>query len=543
MANEFYQLLELSPQATPSEIKRNYCRLVRKYSPEKDPERFKLIREAYETLSDSKAKENYDSLQRHGEQISKLVDEAQEKISEEDWEAAIPLLKKVLVLLPGQNAARSQLGICFARLEDWDNALKVYRKLTKDASDVPLYWLNYGAMFKEYAGSLEDDDTRRSSLYQQAREQFKKAIDLEPYNSEPYLEISRTYTDEGEYTKALSWAERAIGADGKTDIQDFETLFYICVIHLRSGEFKKIQSVAERIISLLSKDDEDARKYVAARFYNFGIEIAQIGFANSNITLLDAARLFFKAAKTFDPNDEDIKRLKDRLDNLIQAYELFDSFKEDSQISDGFYRLAAFSLSNALNHKIDHEDEVFDDILNEIFSVQPTVIISSVRRIKSFYFPIYQLNDSLFDKIQEVAQEGLSRNQNQTQEKKGCFLTTACVNYAGLPDECFELQILRDFRDNYLALTPEGQALIHQYYVEAPIIVDFINSDQQREFILEGVLETVRECVDYICCQRPNDALTSYMKMYQRLRFKYYRQYFVQVQKASFATLETYEGF
>ncbi|PLZ90693.1 hypothetical protein CEN44_10290 [Fischerella muscicola CCMEE 5323] len=47
MANEFYQLLELSPQATPSEIKRNYCRLVRKYSPEKDPERFKLIREAY----------------------------------------------------------------------------------------------------------------------------------------------------------------------------------------------------------------------------------------------------------------------------------------------------------------------------------------------------------------------------------------------------------------------------------------------------------------------------------------------------------------
>ncbi|MER3588326.1 MAG: hypothetical protein C4322_09245 [Mastigocladus sp. ERB_26_1] len=222
---------------------------------------------------------------------------------------------------------------------------------------------------------------------------------------------------------------------------------------------------------------------------------------------------------------------------------MFDSFKEDSQISDGFYRLAAFSLSNALNHKIDHEDEVFDDILNEIFSVQPTVIISSVRRIKSFYFPIYQLNDSLFDKIQEVAQEGLSRNQNQTQEKKGCFLTTACVNYAGLPDECFELQILRDFRDNYLALTPEGQALIHQYYVEAPIIVDFINSDQQREFILEGVLETVRECVDYICCQRPNDALTSYMKMYQRLRFKYYRQYFVQVQKASFATLETYEGF
>jgi len=516
MAYEFYQLLELSPLATPSEIKRNYFRLVRKYSPEKDPERFKSVREAYETLSDPKAKENYDSLQQHGEQISKLVNEAEEKMSKENWGAAIPIFKKVIVLLPGENAARNQLGICFARLQDWDNALKVYRKLTKDGSDVPLYWLNYGAMFKEYAGSLEDDDTRRSGLYQQAREQFKKAIDLEPYNSEPYLEISRTYTDEGEYTKALSWAGRAVGADGKTDLQDFETLFYICVIHLRSGEFKKIQSVAERIIYLLPKDDEDTRKYVAARFYNFGIEIAQIGFANSNITLLDAARLFFKAAETFDPNDEDIKQIKGSLDNLIQAYELFDSFKEDSQLSLGFSRLAAFSLSNALNHEIDNNDEVFNDILNEIFSVPHTMILHSVRRVKSLYFPIYQLNNSLFDKIQEAAE-----NQNQGKKKRGCFLTTACVSYAGLPDDCFELQTLRDFRDTYLALTPDGEALIRQYYEEAPIIVDLIDLDQHRELVLEGVLETVRKCVDYICCQRPDDALTSYMKMYQRLRIQY----------------------
>ena len=521
MAYEFYELLELSPQSSPSDIKRNYFRLVRKYSPEKHPERFKSIREAYETLSDPKAKENYDSLQQHGEQISELVSKAGKAMSEEDWKAAIPIFKKILVLLPRENAARNQLGICFTRLEDWDNALKVYRKLTKDVADVPLYWLNYGVVFKGYAGSLDDDDTRKSSLYQQAREQFKEAIDLEPYNSEPYLEISRTYTDEGVYTKALSWAERAIGADGKTDLQDFETLFYICVIHLRSSEFKKIQSVAERIISLLPKDDEDARKYVAARFYNFGVEIARLGFANSNVTLLDAARLFFKAAKTFDPNDEDINQLKGSLDNLIQAYELFDSFKEDSHLSPGFSRLAAFSLSNALNHEIENKDKVFNDILNEIFSVQPAVILSSVRRIKSLYFPIYQLNDSLFDKIQEAAQEGLLEKQNQDKKKKGCFLTTACVSYAGLSDDCFELQTLRDFRDNYLASTPVGEALIEEYYEEAPIILDLINSDQQRELILEGILKTVRECVDYICCERPDAALSSYMKMYQRLKFLY----------------------
>ncbi|MHC5829990.1 MAG: J domain-containing protein, partial [Nostoc sp.] len=69
MAYELYQTLNIPTQSSTEEIRRSYYRLVRKHSPEKDPERFKLIREAYETLSDSKAKQNYDSLQQHGGEI------------------------------------------------------------------------------------------------------------------------------------------------------------------------------------------------------------------------------------------------------------------------------------------------------------------------------------------------------------------------------------------------------------------------------------------------------------------------------------------
>ncbi|MGK7897187.1 MAG: DnaJ domain-containing protein [Xenococcus sp. (in: cyanobacteria)] len=521
MAYELYQVLELSYEATSSEIKRSYFRLVRKNPPDKNPEKFKSIREAYETLSDSKAKVNYDLLQQNGEQILQLVETAREKMSEKDWESAIPILKKVLILFPGGNAARNQLGICFGGLKDWDNALKVYRKLTRMAPDVPLYWSNYGEMFKQYASSLDDEDYRVSNLYEQAREQFKIAIDLEPYNSEPYLDIARTYTNEGEYDKAILWTERAIGADGKTDLQDFDALFYICEIYLFSSEFQKIQSVAERIIDLLPEDNEDARKYAAARFYNFGLEIAKVGFDQSNLVLLDAARTFFKAAKKFDPDDEDIKQSKGFLDNLLQAYELFDTLKEDYQVSSGFTRLAAFYLSSALKQEIENEDDIFNNILEEIFSVHPTAIINSVRKIRTTYFSIYKLNDDVFDKILELAQDNLSSNQNQTKKKEGCFLTTACVNYAGLPDDCFELQVLRNFRDNYLASSVEGRNLIKQYYTEAPIIVDLINSDLQRELVLNEILETVRKCVDYICCQRHSDALEYYTKMYYYLRNKY----------------------
>ena len=47
---EYYKILGLEPGATSQEIKRAYFSLVRKYSPESEPEKFREIREAYEQL-------------------------------------------------------------------------------------------------------------------------------------------------------------------------------------------------------------------------------------------------------------------------------------------------------------------------------------------------------------------------------------------------------------------------------------------------------------------------------------------------------------
>ena len=53
MANN-YEILGLKEGADEKEIKRAYFKLVRQFSPEKDPERFQQIREAYENLSKGK---------------------------------------------------------------------------------------------------------------------------------------------------------------------------------------------------------------------------------------------------------------------------------------------------------------------------------------------------------------------------------------------------------------------------------------------------------------------------------------------------------
>lgn len=56
-------------------------------------------------------------------------------------------------------------------------------------------------------------------------------------------------------------------------------------------------------------------------------------------------------------------------------------------------------------------------------------------------------------------------DKGKVREEKGiCFLTKACVEYAGLPDDCPELQTIRKFRDEYIHSLPDGGSLVEDYY-------------------------------------------------------------------------------
>lgn len=102
----------------------------------------------------------------------------------------------------------------------------------------------------------------------------------------------------------------------------------------------------------------------------------------------------------------------------------------------------------------------------------------------------------------------------------GCFITSACVDYFQLGDDCYELQTLRHFRDNVLLTTAEGRQLVDRYYHIAPAIVKQIRANNEHQtFCL--ILDGVKNCVSYIEAGKVEDAINGYKEMVFNLELQF----------------------
>ena len=101
-------------------------------------------------------------------------------------------------------------------------------------------------------------------------------------------------------------------------------------------------------------------------------------------------------------------------------------------------------------------------------------------------------------------------------DTSGCFLTTAACEHKGLSDNCYELNVLRHFRDNTLLSTRTGRSLVNQYYRVAPSIVRALTDESDLDY----VWSVVRDCVKAIEDGRYVEAIYMYQSMTMCLRLK-----------------------
>ena len=104
--------------------------------------------------------------------------------------------------------------------------------------------------------------------------------------------------------------------------------------------------------------------------------------------------------------------------------------------------------------------------------------------------------------------------KNESSSSGGCFLTSACTAARGLPDNCYELQTLREFRDGWLSNAEGGLAAIAHYYIVAPKIVGAIDALPNNKEIYENIYsDMITPCLRFIEERKYEDAFALYKDM------------------------------
>ena len=116
----------------------------------------------------------------------------------------------------------------------------------------------------------------------------------------------------------------------------------------------------------------------------------------------------------------------------------------------------------------------------------------------------------------------IRKRKGYTQEdSSGCFITTACVVSNGLPDNCYELEVLRKFRDEFVISRTNGKELINEYYKTAPLIVQQINGQENANSIYSDLYKDIKLAVSLIKAKKNIEAFNLYCKLTIDLKEKY----------------------
>lgn len=91
-----------------------------------------------------------------------------------------------------------------------------------------------------------------------------------------------------------------------------------------------------------------------------------------------------------------------------------------------------------------------------------------------------------------------------------CFITTSCIKYFGLRDDCYELQTLRKFRDEYLLKNSKNRALVNQYYSIAPNLVKLLELSRNKKELYSKIFSRINSACQAIEAGRLNNAKIIY---------------------------------
>ncbi|MFV0464917.1 MAG: CFI-box-CTERM domain-containing protein [Lachnospiraceae bacterium] len=227
--------------------------------------------------------------------------------------------------------------------------------------------------------------------------------------------------------------------------------------------------------------------------------------------------------KVYEPNFRDYcKKYEDILNAVLDAAFMI-------QETDAFYQKLADEFVarmeghiNELSKKREREDRLLDCNMIMVTYFFPAMLEGNDRSLIHFadviagswkkHFPSANLEPASFERI------------NSGFKKRFCYITTAVCKSLNKPDQCYELTVLRSYRDDYLMNTEQGCELIKEYYDVAPTIVKHIDKKPNSTQIYKQIWEEfLSPCIKLIENDKNEECEYLYETMVYQLKDRYFQ--------------------
>ena len=285
--DDLYARLGVARTASTDDIKRAYRALVRRYPPERAPEAFKRIREAYETVGSPESRARYD--RGPGGEVVALLAKANAEMQQQQYASAERLIKRALLEDPTLSYARNLLGLCYLYQEKANEAIVQYSRLLREP-DAAAAW--YGNAAHAY---------RLAKRFKEAELAFAESIKRSPSDAaDRYVAWAEMYLAQEQPDKARALLEKGVEADGKEAFDDLPLLLKLLELDLSERRAKGVTKMLRRIREVSA---DDSQKTFAA--WKLGILSWQLILARG----FRAAQIVAGAARELQPVDTDYDAL------------------------------------------------------------------------------------------------------------------------------------------------------------------------------------------------------------------------------------------
>lgn len=287
-----YAVLGIARGATAAAVKQAYFALVRRHTPEDDPDGFRRISEAYRVLSDPAERARLESEEQFAPAAVEALQRAEALVDDEPDEA-VAAARQALAVSPDSPGVRFAVAWTFERCGRADEALPMFERLTRE---------HPGRV--EYAESIAAAYARRGRM-SDAEVAARRAIAIDPARRMSYATIAEIEMASGRPDVAVRTLDAGIAHDGVVDLGDLPLLLRKAAVLAWTERWDALARVLAEIRGLVPEGDGAAKAHVAAHLRNCAGEHAE-----SNA--YDVARLVMEAAVAVDP-DPELRELLERL--------------------------------------------------------------------------------------------------------------------------------------------------------------------------------------------------------------------------------------